>query len=286
MRFVSVIAIVCAACGGGSAVDVDGGAANHDATVVDANTACADHMFADISIPMRDGKSLAAFVRRPTNPACKLPTVLIQTPYDKENARALWFDNATTENPLFDSPDYNFVVLDWRGFYGSANALNGQPNRGEDGYDAVEWIAAQPWSDGRVGTWGVSALCRVQHWTAVEQPPSLVAAVPIFCAMNDTYLQYYPGGVLRREYVDTLGFLFGGNLVEQHPTDDNVWAYAANLYDPAQVKIPMLIVAGWYDLDNNSTFETWDQLITDSDASVRTAHHLLIGDWHHFAAGG
>jgi len=285
MRTAYLIVMLCVAgCGGGGS-DVDGGVADAN-TVVDASTRCAQHIFEDISIPMRDGKTLAAFARRAQDPTCQLPTVLVQTPYDKENSRSLWFQGNAGDNPLFDSYDYNFVVLDWRGFYASATAAVAQPNRGEDGYDAVEWIAQQNWSDGKVGTWGVSALCRAQHWTAIEQPPSLVAAVPIFCAMNDTYLQYYPGGVLRREYVDTLGALFGGSIVMDHPTHDGAWSLIANLRDPTQVSIPMLIVAGWFDLDNNSSFETWNDLVSTSAASVRDDHRLLVGSWHHFAAGG
>ncbi len=278
--------VFCVACGGGSSGDVDATVSNADSSVADANTACADHIYEDVAVPMRDGKTLAAFVRRASNPDCALPTVLVQTPYDKENARSLWFDNTATTNPLFDSRDYNFVVVDWRGFYGSADALDGQPDRGQDGYDAVEWIAQQAWSDGQVATWGVSALCRVQHWTAIEQPPALVAAVPIFCAMNDTYLQYYPGGVMRKEFVDTLGILFGANLVQQHPTQDTLWNVVANTHDPSRVNVPMLIVGGWYDLDNNSTFETWEDIASTSGTSVRDQHRLLVGDWHHFAAGG
>jgi predicted acyl esterase len=242
---------------------------------------CANHVFEDISIPMRDAKSLTAFVRRPVNPGCQLPTILIQTPYDKENARSLFFEDDMAVNPLFDSTDYTFVVLDWRGYNGSRDAAVLNPNYGQDGYDAVEWIAAQSWSNGKVGTWGVSALCRVQHWTAVEQPPHLVAAVPIFCAMNHSYEQYYPGGVLRREYVDVISFLFGADSLEAHPFYDATWLYAEGLYDPADVQVPMLLVAGWYDLDPVSNLRTFDALYNNDNR-----HRLLIGPWIHFAVGG
>jgi putative CocE/NonD family hydrolase len=48
----------------------------------------------------------------------------------------------------------------------------------------------------------------------------------------------------------------------------------------------MLVVAGWYDLDNARSFRTWDGLITTSDPAVRDHHRMLVGAWHHFAAGG
>ncbi len=282
-RFSIGLSVLLLACGGSSGGPDAGGGS--DGAAGDADLRCAAQVYEDVSVPMRDGKELAAFVRHPADASCALPTVLIQTPYDKENARTLWF-SGDGDQPLFDSTDYNFVVVDWRGFYGSSGALNGQPNRGEDGYDAVQWIADQSWSDGKVGTWGVSALCRVQHWTAVQQPPALKATVPIFCAMNDTYEQYYPGGVLRREYVQTLGVLFGQSVVEQHPLHDLTWTYAEGLYDAADVKVPALMVAGWFDLDNGANLQTWNQLVASSDPAVRDQHRLLIGAWHHFAAGG
>ena len=242
---------------------------------------CSEQVFEDLLIPMRDGEHLSAWVRRAVDPACALPTVLLQTPYDKENVRPLWFES-DLEQPLFSSPHYHFVVTDWRGYFGSKDAAVLQPNRGEDGYDSVEWIAAQPWSDGQVGTWGVSALCRVQYNTALEQPPHLVAAVPIFCQLDSTYLEFYPGGVLRREWFDFIGAWFGGALALEHPLHDLTWTYVENLLDGSLVSVPMLIVAGWYDLYNRGSFATWEELV----AADQAEHRLLVGAWHHFAAGG
>jgi len=236
---------------------------------------------------MRDGKHLAAFVRRPADPACRLPAILIQTPYDKENARALWLSGAGGE-PLFDSLDYAFVVLDWRGFFGSRDAaVQGAQPHGQDGHDAVEWVASQPWSDGRVGTWGVSALCVQQYRTALEQPPHLAAMAPIFCQAGQTYDQYYPGGVLRQEYLDFLSAYFGVNeLVLAHPTRDALWRAAEGLTDLSRVAAPALVVSGFWDLHNPGTLSDFEALSTLGPAGVRQAHRLLIGPWIHFAAGG
>ncbi len=248
---------------------------------------CSEVMFEDVMIPMRDGKSLSAFVRRPMDPGCKLPAVLIQTPYDKENARKTWFQSDSPQ-PLFDSRDYAFVVLDWRGFWGSkAAAVPAPVPYGEDGFDAVEWIATQPWSDGKVGLWGVSALCRVQYMTAVEKPPHLAAAVPIFCGMNQTYRQYYPGGVLRREYFTFLQSYFGaGDVVLEHPYYDATWKFIEKAVNPADVQVPMLVIAGWFDLDNYSTLRDFERLRNETAKPVKDEHRLLIGPWIHFATGG
>src|SRR5690606_5585343 len=127
------------------------------------------------SIPMRDGKKLLADYYLPAG-CSSCPVILIQTPYNKNAFHAYL--------PLgvgFDLPNsnYAFVVVDWRGFYASAQALNGTPNRGEDGYDCIEWISQQSWCDGNIGTWGPSALGKIQFETAKEQHPAHKCAVPL-----------------------------------------------------------------------------------------------------------
>lgn len=252
---------------------------------------CDEMMFEDITIPMRDGKSLAAFVRHATDSSCALPTILIQTPYNKENARSTYFE--TEGRPLFASTAYNFVVVDWRGAFASADAAtNPMPPKGQDGYDTVEWIADQSWSNGKIATWGVSALCKVQYYTALYHPPHLVSAVPAFCELNDTFTQWYPGGVYRREYADFVESLFSAIFpgfmlgTEAHPTHDVFWDYVEGLYDPGDIRIPILVVAGYYDLHPNKSFRLFDALQTETNEEVRDAHRLLIGPWTHFALGG
>ncbi|MBK6932973.1 MAG: CocE/NonD family hydrolase [Saprospirales bacterium] len=117
-----------------------------------------------VNIPARDGKTLAADVYVPSG-CMSCPTILIQTPYNK-NLFRLGLPLGTQQN-LHASP-YNWVVVDWRGFYGSAAAAVAQPNRGLDGYDVIDWIADQPWSNKKVGTWGPSALGGIQYQTAKE----------------------------------------------------------------------------------------------------------------------
>ncbi len=249
---------------------------------------CSQRRFEELMIPVGDGAQLAALVVRPVNPACRVPVVLVQTPYGRTNFSDEFFNNPAAYHPLFESPDYGFVVLDWRGFFGSAAAPAASLTRGygEDGYDVIAWIAAQPWSDGNVGTWGVSALCRVQYQTAVLRPPALKAAVPIFCQLDYTYLETYPGGVIRREYMQFLGAYFGSGVWEGHPTRDAWWTTVERLYDPADIAVPMLVVAGWFDLYNTGGLDTYQSLVAQSDPSVRPGHRLLAGPWHHFASGG
>lgn len=155
------------------------------------------------SIPMRDGKFLAADVYIPSS-CTSCPTILIQTPYNKNLFRMglpLGFGQD------LESSSYAWVIVDWRGFYASASAAVPSPKRGEDGYDVIDWIVAQPWSNGKVGTWGPSALGVVQYQTAKENHPGHICAVPLVAHPQTHYGSYFYGGVLEKSRLATLDLL-------------------------------------------------------------------------------
>src|SRR6187431_2372652 len=86
-----------------------------------------------INIPMRDGKQLAADVYLPNSDSLPRPTILIQTPYNKNFYHGLGLPLEVGFN--INSSPFNFVIADWRCFYGSTAACTTSMNRGEDGYD-------------------------------------------------------------------------------------------------------------------------------------------------------
>ena len=97
--------------------------------------------YTSVSIPMRDGKFLAADYYLPSG-CTSCPVILIQTPYQKNT-----FHNYLPLGVGTDLPNshYAFVIVDWRGFYGSLSAAVPSPNRGEDGYDVIDWIGGYPY---------------------------------------------------------------------------------------------------------------------------------------------
>jgi len=231
---------------------------------------------------MRDDRDLAADYYLPSETTGPWPVILIQTPYNK-NLMALAILQPTTFGPMFASQDYAFVVVDWRGFFGSAAAAyQGSPTRGEDGYDAVEWSALQTWSTGEVGTWGPSALGIVQLQTALQSPPSLKACVPQVCHLGDTYHMWYPGGVYYKNRNDfVIEYFFGNNNpFRAHPTYDTFWQVVENLtpsYDG--VTTPMLFQSGWYDHETIDTIGEFAQVRAAQGENSKT--RLLIGPWSH-----
>ena len=123
----------------------------------------------NVMVPMRDGVKLATDVYRPAKDgkaiSKPLPAILIRTPYDK--------DGKDEDGMFFAARGYVFVAQDVRGRYSSAGDFYIYTNEGPDGYDAVEWIAKQPWCDGNVGTYGGSYQAATQNALAVLRPPHL-----------------------------------------------------------------------------------------------------------------
>jgi putative CocE/NonD family hydrolase len=142
----------------------------------------------DVAVPMRDGVILRADVRRPAADG-KYPVLLFRTPYDKDEGDP---DNELTFRHAVER-GYALVVQDVRGRYASDGEYTPYINEGKDGYDTIEWAAAQPWSNGQVGTFGLSYPGAVQWLAAVESPPHLKAMVPAMCFSTLRQFIYFGG---------------------------------------------------------------------------------------------
>ncbi|WP_114952053.1 CocE/NonD family hydrolase [Sphingosinicella terrae] len=126
-------------------------------------------------VPMRDGVRLATNLYRPKNVQGRLPTIFWRTPYNE-----LSYQARTSRRALEAvSRGYAFVVQNERGRYFSEGdyEILGHPQT--DGYDALSWIAAQPWSNGRVGTLGCSSSAEWQLALAAQNHPAHAAMVPM-----------------------------------------------------------------------------------------------------------
>lgn len=238
------------------------------------------------SIPMSDGKKLAADVYIPSGITTG-PVILIQTPYNRILYRYAGLPLQIKYN--VNASNYIFVILDWRGFYGSAAAkYAGSPTGGQDGASAVEWIAQQSWSNGKVGTWGPSALGKIQFQTAKENPTHLVCICPLVAGPQYEYNEYFPNGVLRTEYVQQLdGLGFGMSpILLANPVHNATWAYAENVnYYPSNINVPCLMIGGWYDHTIEQMLPFFNGIRTQSPVGVRDKHRLLMGPWVHGGHG-
>jgi putative CocE/NonD family hydrolase len=123
-----------------------------------------------IKIPMRDGVRLNANVFRPHGQSGPLPVLFSLNPYIADGVQSI--------GTYFAQHGYVFVVVDSRGRDGSEGIFRSWTHEAHDGYDAVEWLAKQPWSNGRIGGWGGSYLGFSQWSTLKEMPPHLQTIVP------------------------------------------------------------------------------------------------------------
>ena len=136
----------------------------------------------DVMIPMRDGIRLATDIYRPARDgepvAGKFPTILGRTSYDKTTPW-MWVQPVAE---FFTRRGYVVVLQDLRGRHQSEGRgqyfHTANPTEGPDGYDTIEWIAAQPWSNGRVGMVGSSHGAIVQQIAALYRPPHLTTIWP------------------------------------------------------------------------------------------------------------
>jgi putative CocE/NonD family hydrolase len=149
----------------------------------------------NVPVPMRDGVVLRADIMRP-NETGKFPVLVYRTPYGK--------DEAQQEYPTFRHAaerGYAVVIQDVRGRHHSDGDFRPYENEGLDGYDTIEWSTAQPWSNGAVGTFGLSYPGAVQWLAAVQSPPHLKAMVP---AMTFSTPQnfFYAGGTWDMSWIE------------------------------------------------------------------------------------
>ena len=123
--------------------------------------------------PMRDGVELATDVYLPDGQG-PWPAVLVRLPYDK-NGRYCWMPFIAGH---FTERGYAFLPQDVRGKFRSGGEVNAFVHEVDDGYDTIQWITEQPWSNGDVGMWGDSYYGYTQ-WAAVASGhPALKAIVP------------------------------------------------------------------------------------------------------------
>jgi putative CocE/NonD family hydrolase len=245
----------------------------------------------DVAVPMRDGTLLRADVWRPTISG-KYPALVYRTPYNKAGV--------FTTYSLFRaavSRGYAVVAQDVRGRYASAGEYLAYQQEGRDGYDTIEWAAVQPWSDGRIGTFGLSYPGAVQWLAAVEQPPHLLAMVPAMTFATPRHF-WYVGGVWDNSWISWVWHNIAPDLrarrgLQGPRTNRDAAAAWPNEGRVLQTSLPLAAmsafrgVADWYyEWMRHGPFDPWwdwADLTTKYDRV--TAAVLNLSGWHDEAYG-
>lgn len=238
-----------------------------------------------VMVPMTDGVTLATDVYLPTFGAEPYPTILIRTPYGKHKAM-------TDAIALFltDIKKYALVIQDTRGRFESEGAdsmfFNDGWGRNRDGYDTVEWVAAQTWANGKVGMWGASALGITQYMAAGTSPPHLTCCLVMVAASNLYEDAIFYGGAYRRSLVD--GWLEDNGsehlipYFSDHPNYESFYD-AVNLstrWD--SVNVPILHVGGWHDIFIQGTLNAFQNIQERGGPGAAGSQQLLVGPWIHY----
>jgi putative CocE/NonD family hydrolase len=123
-----------------------------------------------VKVPMRDGIRLSGTLYTPGDQDKPAPCLFTLTPYvaDTYHGTAKYFA----------AHGFPFFVVDMRGRGNSEGDFHPLSSEARDGYDVVEWLAAQPYCNGKVGMWGYSYGGYVQWAVAKELPPHLTTLVP------------------------------------------------------------------------------------------------------------
>jgi uncharacterized protein len=247
----------------------------------------------EVFLPMRDGTLLAANVYLPAG-AGPWPVILERTPYLKDPDPAKvppqMLQGLIGAVNKYTAAGYAFVVEDVRGKGHSKGFYAAFADDIPDGYDTVEWVARQPWSNGKVGITGASALGITSNMAAIAAPPHLVAAY-VIVAPNERSMNSYMGGVLKEK--DTLGWS------QQQGVSDEVLAdirRGAVLNVPSErndmgqgmpfIRIPIYNVGGWYDIFNSGNVYNFEYLQNRGANGARGNQKLFMGPFGHGPLSG
>ncbi len=232
-------------------------------------------------VPMRDGVQLATdvYVKQPSQ---QHGAILIRTPYNKDALVFIGMNWAQNGWPT--------VVQDMRGRFASEGIDTVFRSDHTDGPDTLAWVTQQPWSNGKVATFGGSALGITQYMTAGANPPQL-ACQYIQVATPDMYTHaIYPGGEFRKNLIEE--WLKGQGSTYILP---ELWAHEnysmdywtnVSLQDKwDQVNVPAIHIGGWYDIFTQGTIDGFLGYQHQGGPGAQGKSKLIIGPWTHGGAG-
>jgi predicted acyl esterase len=237
----------------------------------------------EIFSTMRDGVKLAANVYLPKGKG-PWPVIVTRTPYLKDGIML------SAVAPHFTDAGYVFVLQDVRGKGHSQGFYQAFVPDIEDGYDTIEDIAKQPWSNGQVGMTGASAMGITSNLAAVAAPPHLKAAY-VIVAPNETFTTSFLGGVPKDK--DNVGWLKSQGVSAEVIAASQAGSTRSVFTDRAgpgaelkYVRIPMWNVGGWYDIFNTGTVQNFEYLQNHGAAGARGNQRLTMGPFGHGPLSG
>ena len=231
-------------------------------------------------VEMRDGIHLATDVYLPKNNNSTHGTILIRTPYDKAS-----YDYLSTGN-TFAGNGWPTVIQDMRGRFASEGIDTVFKNAHTDGPDTLAWIADQSWSNGKIATYGASALGINQYYMAGANPPNLACQF-IRVATPNLYEHAVVQGGEFRKYLVELWLEGQGStyiLQEYFENENYTMDYWTNvsLEDNWQdVNVPAIHIGGWYDCFAQGIIDGFMGYQYHGGPGAKGKSKLIMGPWTH-----
>ena len=277
-----------------------------------------------VAMKTRDGITLRADIYRPAGDG-PFPVLLTRTPYNKDGSAAFGQKGAAR--------GFMVVAQDVRGRYTSEGEWYPFKHEIEDGYDTVEWAAALPHSNGKVGMFSGSYVGATQMLAAIAHPPHLAGICPVVTASNYHENWTYQGGAFEQWFneswtsglaQDTLNRFIRENtnarvgatvlplnryplfnvpapqnsaaLTQElapyfldwlaHPTYDDYWKQWSIAENYANIQIPSLTIAAWYDIFQGGSIRNYIGLKDHAgNEAARKGQHLLVAIGGHSGWG-
>lgn len=236
-----------------------------------------------VMIPMRDGVELPTDLYLPSPEARGLPCILLRSPAGRQ---AYWKSFAALAKA-----GYVVAIQDTRSVLDAEGKtfpfLTDGWGKLQDGYDTVEWLAQSPYTNGKIGTWGSSALGITQLLMAPANPPHLTCQYIIVAAASLYHHALFPGGqLLKNQAEGWLGYYARDtgvlNYVCHRPFYNNFWKQLNTLLVADRVHVPAIHVGGWYDTFLEGTITSFLSRQNEGGEGAKGQQKLVIGPWAHF----
>jgi putative CocE/NonD family hydrolase len=263
-----------------------------------------------VAFKTADGVALVADLYRPRTQE-KMPTILVRMPVSSTFKNRLAAD---TVGEFWASRGYNVVIQGTRGRYKSGGEFYPLLYEEADGRETLQWLARQPWFDGRLGMWGGSAFGHTQWVLAGEEAPG-PGVLMIQIASTSFREMFHPGGAFslesalfwaarshgREDRDPSFGALergFAGfPLIEaddravgdvaffndwvRHADADDYWRRIDGSDRARTLKAPVLLMAGWYDPFLPTQLRDFETVRRDAAPNVAAGSRLIVGPWTH-----
>ncbi|GAB1262107.1 CocE/NonD family hydrolase [Aurantivibrio plasticivorans] len=245
--------------------------------------------FREVMIPMRDGTKLATNISIPDGQG-PWPIILTRTPYNKDGRGARPEGRPQEQGQDFLDAGYVYVIQDVRGQFKSEGEYQAWVHDMNDGYDTIEWLTQQPFSDGKVAVYGASATGITANLAVMSLHPAIKAGYAIVAHGSAYHYSTYPNGAYLRAMVEDWSAGRGvarpqvPRPIMRTINEGDELRNMANYYD--KIKVPMLNKGGWYDIFLQGNIDNFMGLQYHGSKGAKGNQKLVLGAFGHGALKG